>query len=275
MSHHHEDVSADFPYATLEGGAEKWAEKYVASASPYKDQFFWAARSFVGFVVEALGEHASSPTPEQLRAAFDAAAKQADGTSQWPFDELVGTFTLGSAARNFLFILGDVWVHGPAMRDWWIRRIARCPAEVLDLATRPSKQLVVGRWDGPVSENWPRFTLNEGVEWSDWQQLGGRMGMSPWAMSMATAFVAQLEANLATMSFVEAADKAHEQVVQIDYRPTGVTMTDYKNQLWTVSQCLYHLERFWPRFAELREWACASRFAEAYGTNILLKSRSR
>lgn len=270
MSHrNHEGV--DFPYATLEGGAKRWAEKYDASTSEYKDQFFWAARSYCCYVMEALGEQASSPTPEQLRAAFDVAARRANGTDQWPFDELVGSFTTGSCATSILSKVEDVWVHGPAMRDWWIRRIARCSAEVRDLATRPTKELRVARWDGPAPEKWPRFTLNEGVDWSDWQ----RLGLSPWAMSMTTAFVAQLEANLATMPFAEAADKAHEQVVQIDYRPRDMTMAVYKNRLWEVSQCLYNLERFWPRFAELREWANTSRFAEAYGTNELLKPRSR
>ncbi len=267
----HDDERVEFPYATLDGGAGRWVEKYDANTSPHKDQYFWAANSFVGFVMEALGEHASDPNTEQLQAAFDAAAKRADGTDQWPFDEHIGTFTLGSAARNMLHILCDVWVHGPAMRDWWIRRIARCPAEARDLATRPTKELRVARWDGPAPEQWPRFTLNEGVEWSDWL----RLGLSPWAMSMTTAFVAQLEANLATMSFAEAADKAHELVVQVDCRPRGMTMMGYKNRLWEVAQCLYNLERFWPRFDELREWASTSRFAEVYGTNEYLKHHSR
>lgn len=269
-----EDV-VDFPHPTLEGGKERWKEKYAGSASRYKEQFFWAARSYVEFVLTALGANASNPTTEQLSAAFDTAAKRADGTDDWPFDELIGSFRLGTCGARMLSMLHDVWIHGPAMREWWIRRLARCPAEARDLATRPVEQLIAGPWHGPAPERWIPFALKEGAEWEGWKRMILGFGITPWCPSVVTAFVAQVEANLTEgMPFTEAAEKAHGRVIQIDYRPKDLPMADYKDKLKDVAHCLWQLHGYWPRFAELCEWACASSAAEAYGTNKWLKAEA-
>jgi hypothetical protein len=71
--------------------------------------------------------------------------------------------------------------------------------------------------------------------------------------------------------FIAAADKAHEAVVEVDFRPRGVTMEDYKRLLSYVASRLCCAADFWPHFAELREWAEKSGKSKAYGTGSALK----
>lgn len=265
----HDDVPA-FRHPVLEGGQERWVERVGQVHVRSRDQFRLAALMFASSVHEELGEDAEEPGRPALDAAFDAASKIADRTDRYPFDERIGSFAVGSAGRNIAFMLHDVWVHGPAMREWLAKRIATCPAHARWLATRPVEELRIERWDGPDPAEWPRFELVEGRTWEEW--VATARNSSPWAAAVTTALVAQIESHIrGGMSFADAADRAHERVVQVDYRPRNMSMSDYvSHRTHEVAFHLYLLSDFWPRIEELRSWVRASRTAKAYGTGLYL-----
>lgn len=264
-----DDSGIAFAYPTLDGGAARWVER--VSKGDRKNWVIYedAALVFVRWTLEALGS--ANPTPSQLHAAFDAAAKRADGTDRYPFDEQIGSFSTGSAGWKIAFMLHDVWEHGPAMREWVARRVSCCPAQLRWLSAQPVDQLKADRWDGPPSAEWPRFALVDGATWEEWTQPRFWSPHRNWARAAVTAFVARLETNLETMPFAAAADEAHA-VFEVDYRSRLYTMSEYTREpMDEAARVVRDLERYWPRFAELRTWAVASTAATAYGTNRFLR----